>query len=63
MKVLQLMESVYHVRLIGKFLGFLAKLCLGFEILLEVIFTGFAVEVEQVVELLNIELVVAPSLA
>ena len=43
-----------------QFLRSLAELGLQTEVLLEVIFAGFAVQLEQVVELLHIELVVTP---
>ena len=59
---LQLMEGTDHVGHLVQSLCFLAELRLGFKVLLEVILTCFTVEVEQVIELLYVELVVAPHL-
>ncbi len=61
-KLLQLVESADNVWLVGKFLGGFAQACLYLEVLLEVVFACFDVQFQQVVELLHIELVVAPQL-
>lgn len=57
------MECAYHIRLFSELLCFLAELRLSFEIFLEVVLACLTIEVEQVVELLNVELIVAPGLA
>ena len=59
---LQLEEGADGVGLVGQSLGSLAEARLGLEILLEVELAGFAVKLQQVVELLDVELVVAPQL-
>ena len=51
-----------HVFLLGQLLCCLAQTGLQFEVLLEVIFACLTVQAEHVVELLDIELVVAPQL-
>ena len=59
---LQLVEGAYHVGFLGQFLSGFADLDLQVEVLLEVVLTGLAVELEQVVELLLIVMVVVPEL-
>ena len=62
MKLLKLMEGTDHVGLVGEFLSLFAEMRFLLQILLEVIFACLTVEVEQVVELLYVELIVAPEL-
>ena len=62
MQLLQLVEGADDIVLVGQFLGSLTQACLGLEVLLEVQLAGFAIQLQQVVELLHIELVVAPQL-
>ena len=50
------------IGLVGEFLCSLAEQCLLLQVLLEIILAQLAVEVEQVIILLDIELVVAPQL-
>ena len=61
MEFLQLVEGTDNIRLVGQTLSGLAEFGLQFEVLLEVVFAGLAVEFQQVVELLHIELVVTPE--
>ena len=61
MQFLQLIECADDIFFLGELLGSFAKLRLQFEILLEVILACFAVELQQVVELLYIELITAPQ--
>ena len=61
-ELLQLVEGADDVGLLSELLSSFAELCLQFQVLLEVVFAGFVVELQQVVELLNVELVVAPQL-
>ena len=62
MQLLQLVEGTDDVVLLGQLLGSLAELCLQLQIFLEVVFTGLAVQFQQVIELLYIQLVVTPQL-
>ena len=61
-QLLQLVECAHHIILSAQALSLFAKLGLQFQVFLEVVLACLAVEVEQVVELLHIELVVAPHL-
>ena len=61
-ELLQLVEGADDVFLVVELLGGLAETRLYFKVFLEVVFAGFAIELEQVVELLYIELVAAPKL-
>ena len=63
MQFLQLVEGANDVGLLGQFLGSLTEALLLFLVLAEVVFAGFAVQAQHVVELLDVELVVAPQLA
>ena len=61
MQFLQLVEGADDIRFVSQLLSSLTKLGLSLQIFLEVIFAGLAVQFQQVVELLNIQLVVAPQ--
>ena len=61
-EVLELARGADDVLLLGQFFGSLAERRLLLQVLLEVVFPGLAVEVDEVVELLHVELVVAPEL-
>ena len=61
MQLLQLVEGTDDICLFSQLLCSLAKLGLDFQVLLEVIFTCLAVQLQQVVELLHIQLVVTPQ--
>ena len=63
MQLLQLVERAYHIGLFGEFLRSLAETRLELEVLLEVVLTRLAIEFQQVVVLLHVQLVVAPQLA
>ena len=63
MQFLQLVEGADDVFLVGKFFGSLAEFGFEFKVLLEVVLACLAVELQQVVELLHVELVVAPEFA
>ena len=60
MQLLQLMEGTDNIAFFGQLLSSLAELGLQLQILLEVIFTGLAIQFQQVVELLYIQLIVTP---
>ena len=62
-QLLQLVERADDVLLVGKVLGSLAQLGLKLEVLLEVVLASLRVELKQVVELLYVQLIVAPKLA
>ena len=62
MEFLQLMESADDIRLISQFLCCFAETVLDFQVLLEVILAGFAVQLQQIIELLHVQLIVAPQL-
>ena len=62
MQFLQLMESADDIFFLIELLGGLTKTRLDFQVFLEVIFAGLAIQLEQVVELFHIKLVVAPEL-
>ncbi len=62
MELLQLMEGADDIRLIGQFLCCFAETVLDFQVLLEVILAGFAVQLQQIIELLHVQLIVAPQL-
>ena len=57
MKLLELLESIYHILACCKFLSLLAEFLLSLEVLLEVEITHVAVDLDLVVEFLYIELV------
>ena len=59
---LQLVEGADDVGLVGQLLGSLTQTRLHFKVLLEVVFASLAVQFQQVVELLHVELIVAPQL-
>ena len=61
-ELLQLVESADGIGLVGELLCSFAEQCLLLQVLLEIILAQLAVEVEQVIILLDIELVVAPQL-
>ncbi len=61
-QLLQLVERADDVLLVGKVLGSLAQLGLELEVLLEVVLASLRVELKQVVELLYVQLIVAPKL-
>ena len=61
MKLLQLVESAYNILFVCKFLCSLTQMGLCFQVLFEVQFTCLAVQLQQVIELLHIELIVAPQ--
>ena len=56
-ELLELLEGLYHILFLGQGLGLLAESGLGFEVLLEVKVTEFAVDVHEVVEFGHIELI------
>ena len=62
MQLLQLVEGTDDIFLISQFLGSLTQACLGLQIFLEVQLASLAIQFQQVVELLHIQLVVAPQL-
>ena len=62
MQLLQLMDGADDIGLVGQTLSGFAKLGLQLKVLLEVVLTGLAVQLEQVIELLHVELVVTPQL-
>ena len=61
MQFLQLMESTDDIRLLSQFFSSLAQMGLYLKILLEIIFASLDVEFEHIVELLYIQLIVAPQ--
>ena len=61
MEFLQLVESTNHICLVGQTLGSLTEFGLQFKVLLEIIFAGFTVQFQKVIELLHVELVVTPE--
>ena len=61
MQFLQLMESTDDIRLLSQFFSSLAQMGLYLKILLEIIFASLNVELEHIVELLYIQLIVAPQ--
>ena len=61
-QVLQLVEGRDDIRLLVELFSSFAECGLSLEVFLEVIFTCLAVEFQKVVELLHVELVVAPQL-
>ena len=61
MQFLQLMEGADDIGLVGQFLSSLAKALLLFLVLAEVVFAGFAVQTEHIIELLYVELIVTPQ--
>ena len=63
MQLLQLVEGADDVGLVGQLLCGLAKMYLLFLVLAEVVFAGFAVQTEHIVELLDVKLIVTPQLA
>ena len=60
MEFLQLMEGADNIFFICQLLSSFTKLGLQLQILLEVILTGLAIQLEQIIELLNIQLIVTP---
>ena len=62
-KVLQLVEGGDDIFLVCQFLSSFAEGGLSLQVLLEVVLTSLAVEFQQVVVLLHVELIVAPKLA
>ena len=61
MQLLQLVEGADDILFVGQLLGSLAEFGLQLQILLEVIFTSLAIQLQQVIELLDIQLIVAPQ--
>ena len=61
MEFLQLMEGADDIRLVGQLLCGLTEALLLLLILTEVVFAGFAVQTEHIIELLHIELIVTPQ--
>ena len=61
MEFLKLMEGADDIFFVGQVLCNLTKTGLGLEVLLEVFVAGDAVQTEHVVELLDIQLIVAPK--
>ena len=61
MQFLQLMEGADDIGLVSQFLCSLAETFLLFLVLTEVVFTGFAVQTEHIIELLHVELIVTPQ--
>ncbi len=62
MKLLELLESHYHIFLCLKFLGFSHKSFLISKILLEIIITKFFIDLKLIIELLHSILIVFPYL-
>ena len=62
MQGLQLLESGYDIGFFVQFLRSLAKACLDFQVLLEIVLTEFVVELQLVVILLYVQLVGFPQL-
>ena len=62
MQLLQLMESTDYICLVGQFLSSFTQFGFQLQVLLKVVFTSLAIKLQQVIELLNIQLVVAPQL-
>ena len=60
MQLLQLMEGTNNIGLVSQLLSSLAELGLQLEILLKVVFTRLAVQLQQIIELFDIQLVVTP---
>ena len=60
MQLLKLMESAYHIRFFGQFFSLFTQVCFLLEVLFEIVFACFAVQVQQVVELLYVKLICLP---
>ena len=61
MQLLKLVESGNYIFLVSQLFGCLAKMSLDLQILLEVVFTKFVVQFQQIVEFLYVQLVILPK--